>query len=64
LVENLKDGGHSENLSVDGRIILQWISGKVWEILDWMHLAQGSVADFREHENEPSDDVKGGDFLV
>jgi hypothetical protein len=28
LVENLKGGDRSENLDVDGRIILEWILGK------------------------------------
>jgi hypothetical protein len=28
LIKNLKGGGHSEDPSVDGKIILKWILGK------------------------------------
>jgi hypothetical protein len=38
--ENPKGKGHSEDLSVDGKI-LEWILGKIaWGSVDWMHLAQ------------------------
>jgi hypothetical protein len=35
---NLKERDHSEDLGIDGKIILEWILGK-WTV-DWMHLAQ------------------------
>jgi hypothetical protein len=31
----MKGRDHSEDLSVDGRIILEWIG---WEGVDWMHV--------------------------
>jgi hypothetical protein len=36
--ESLNGRAHSEDLGVDGKIILEWILG--WEEVDWMHLAQ------------------------
>jgi hypothetical protein len=39
--ESLKGRDHSEDLSVDGRIILKWIlEEKGWEGMDGIHLAQ------------------------
>jgi hypothetical protein len=39
--ENLKGRGNSEDLGVDGNIILQWILREIgWEGIDWMHLAE------------------------
>jgi hypothetical protein len=29
-----------EDLGVDGRIILEWILGKGWEVVNWINLAQ------------------------
>jgi hypothetical protein len=40
LVENLKGTNNSEDLDVDGKLILKWILRKRWEIVEWMHLAQ------------------------
>jgi hypothetical protein len=37
--KNLREE-HSEDLGIDGRIILQWILGKCGEGVEWMHLAQ------------------------
>jgi hypothetical protein len=34
--ENLKERDHSEDLVVDGRILLEWIMEIVWEGVDWM----------------------------
>jgi hypothetical protein len=39
---NLKERDHSEDLGVDGRIILEWISGegggKVWTGFIWLRI--------------------------
>jgi len=36
----MKRRNHAENLGVDGRVILEWISREiVWEVVDWIHLA-------------------------
>jgi len=32
-----------------------------WEVVDWIRL--GPVVGFCEHGNEPSDSIKGGEFL-
>jgi hypothetical protein len=40
-LENLKGGGHLEDLGVDGKIIFEWTFRKTaWECVDWIHLAQ------------------------
>jgi hypothetical protein len=40
-LENLTGRDHSEDLGVDGRIILEWILVKKgWEGVDWIHLVQ------------------------
>jgi hypothetical protein len=36
LLENLKGRDHSENLGINGKTILECM----WEVVDWMHLAQ------------------------
>jgi hypothetical protein len=42
-VGKLERRGHSENLGVDGKIILEWILREiVWEVMGWIHLAQDS----------------------
>jgi hypothetical protein len=41
-LESLKGRDHSEDLGVDGKIILKWIIGKMVEYLDWINLAQYS----------------------
>jgi hypothetical protein len=40
LIGRNKERDHSEDLSVDKRIILEWILEKQWEVEDWMHLIQ------------------------
>jgi hypothetical protein len=35
---NFKGRDHSENIVVDGRIILEWILRK--QVFDWIHLVQ------------------------
>jgi hypothetical protein len=43
-LQSLKGRDHSEDLGVDGRIILEWILREIrWEAVDWMHLAQDRV---------------------
>jgi hypothetical protein len=41
-MENFKGRDHSEDLGVDGRIILEWISGKqdrkVWTGFIWLRI--------------------------
>jgi hypothetical protein len=41
-LENLKGGDHSEELGIDGKIILEWIlekqSGKVWTGCIWLRI--------------------------
>jgi hypothetical protein len=40
-LENLKKSDHMESVSVDGRIILEWIlENEGGEGVDWAHLAQ------------------------
>jgi hypothetical protein len=41
--EHLKGRDHSEDLGVDGKIILEWILGKRWENVDWIHVALDRV---------------------
>jgi hypothetical protein len=39
--ENLKERDHSNDLGIDGRIILELILGEIgWGNVDWMRLAQ------------------------
>jgi hypothetical protein len=41
-LENLKGRDHSEDIGVDGRIMLEWILPEIgWEGVDWIHLVQG-----------------------
>jgi hypothetical protein len=40
-LKNPKGRDYSEDLGVDGKIILDWVLGKIgWDGVDWMHLAQ------------------------
>jgi len=36
----LETSDHLEDLGVDGKIILEWILGKQWEGMDWIHLTR------------------------
>jgi hypothetical protein len=61
---NLKGIDHSEDLDVDGRIILEWILVKYMENygLDLSDSGKGPVA-CCEHGNELSVSIKSGEFL-
>jgi hypothetical protein len=40
-VGSLMGRDHLEDLGVDGRIVLEWILGRMlWEVVDWMHPTQ------------------------
>jgi hypothetical protein len=60
-LENLKGRDHSEDLGIDGKIILKWIFRIVGEGLD--SSGSGLVAGSCEHGNEPSGFIKGREFL-
>jgi hypothetical protein len=63
-LENLKGRDHLEYLGVGGRIILEWILGVVRRCgLDEYSLGEGPMAGCCEHGNEPSDSIKGGEFI-
>jgi hypothetical protein len=62
---NLREGDHSEDSGVDGRIILKWIFERLDEGhgLDRSGLGQGQVAGCFECGDEPSGSIKCGEFL-
>jgi hypothetical protein len=39
-LENLKGSNHLEGLGIDRRIISEWISDILQDVVDWIHLAQ------------------------
>jgi hypothetical protein len=53
--ENLKRRDHSEDLVVDGKIILEWIlekyGGKVWIGFTWLRIETGGGLCFRFHKS-------------
>jgi hypothetical protein len=63
--ENPKERDHSEDLGVDGNIIVQRVLGKYVGRcgLDVAGSGQGPMAGSCEHCNETSGFVKGGEFL-
>jgi hypothetical protein len=61
-MESLKGKDHLEDLRIDGRIILKWISGKYrWKV--WIGSGRGPVMAFCEHGNESFGSIKGRKFL-
>jgi hypothetical protein len=58
---NLKERNHSEDLEVDGRIILGWILRKYGGKSS--DTGRHPMAGFCEHGNEPSGSIKGEEFL-
>jgi hypothetical protein len=38
--ENVKVRDHSKDISIDGKVILEWILGTGWESVKWVHLTQ------------------------
>jgi hypothetical protein len=65
LVGNVNGRDHSEDLGVDGKIMLEWIlgksCGKVWAGCMWLRI--GTSGGLSERDNEPSSSIKGGEFL-
>jgi hypothetical protein len=61
-----KGRDHSEDLDIDGKIILESILGKcgekVWTGFIWLRM--GPVTGSFERSNEASGYIKGGEFLV
>jgi hypothetical protein len=64
-LENLKGKDYLEDMSLDGKIILEWILGKqggrMWTGCIWIRIGinRGSC----EHGNEPSGFIICGEFL-
>jgi hypothetical protein len=65
LLEILKGRDHSEDLGIDGKIILEWILGKHGGKcgMDASGSGYGRMAGFCIHGDEPSSYIKGGEFL-
>jgi len=65
LLESLKESDHSEDLGVDGRIILKWVLRKsVFEDFHSNHLAQdGQIAVSCEQCSEPVGSITGRGML-
>jgi hypothetical protein len=61
LVGKEKGRGHSEDIGMDGRIILKGSYGR-WE-LDSSNSGQGQEAGSYKHGNESSGSIEGGNFM-
>jgi hypothetical protein len=61
----MKGRDNSEDLDVDGKIILKWILGKLsWRVrIEFIWLRIGPVSGSCLHGNEPSGDTKGRKFF-
>jgi hypothetical protein len=50
-LENLEGRGHSEDLGVDGKVILEWMlgkwGGKLWHGFIWLRIGSGVASVFR-----------------
>jgi hypothetical protein len=60
-LENQKGRDYSEDLGIDGNIMLEWLVG-IFRV-DASGSGEVPVAGLCEHGNEPSDSVKGMEFL-
>jgi hypothetical protein len=65
-LESLKRRDQSDDVSVDGIIILKWIlkrkyGSRVWTGLIWLRIGTGT--DSCEHGNKPSGSIKPREFL-
>jgi hypothetical protein len=62
--ENLKERDHSEDLGVDGKVILDLTLGKGWKGGNLFNLVQDRDQwRVLVNTNEPSCSIKGGEFL-
>jgi len=59
--EGLKGRYHSEEIGVEGKIMLEWSVGRCG--LDASGSRQVPVVGYCEHGNEHSGSIKGGEFL-
>jgi hypothetical protein len=64
-LENLKGRDHSEDMGIDGKIILEWIlekcGGKLWLGFIWLRIGTSGI--LCEHGNETTGSIKDGEFL-
>jgi len=60
----LRERDHLEDPDVDGENIKMGLNDIIWEVVDWIDVAQdrGQVVGCCEDGNEPSGSIKCGDF--